>query len=349
MRCAARYSLFRGPARVGASLVTGLALFVLPARAVDCTPRTAQSTCFDADTLWVPASPTAFVGIPGASALPARSFALTADASYLSRPVVLSTLSPDPNGRDVRVVDDVVDATISGAYAPVRHLELTIALPMAVYRTGTGLSGVTTQSGPGLEGTALRDIRIGAAHDIVTLRPQGFRIDIATALVLSLPTGDASEFAGAREPVTSPGLSFSLRKGVFFAGADAGARIRRPVSIGGARLGTEIVSMLGAGIDALDRERLALAVEAWLYPTFLSQEQTFRDGVRVTEGTLVPAEWMLSARTRLGDVTLVGGFGTAIRLSSETRRSPTGETASDSFAGVTAPRVRATLVARWVH
>jgi hypothetical protein len=314
-----------------------------------CQPPTRQSTCFDADELWIPAAPSRFIGIAPARAPPARTWALGADMTYLSRPIVLRAGSPDPAGREVLVADDVIDVALAAAYSPVPHLELTAVVPAALYRSGTGLVGVTSQRGPPLPVAAFRDIRLGAAHDLVTIRPSTRDLDVAlgTRLEVALPTGDNQSFAGERGPIVAPSLSLDLRGGIFFSAAEIGARLRRPVEIGGARLGTQLVSTLGVGVNALAADKLSIALEGWLLPTLLSQRRTLPDGTTITAGDLAPTEWMLSARTRLDDTVFALGVGTALPLSSETRTSARGDESTEHFAGVTSPRFRAALVVRY--
>ncbi|HVU05343.1 MAG TPA: hypothetical protein VHE30_26530 [Polyangiaceae bacterium] len=338
-------------ARGTAPLILSLCAFgatELPPRSAlagDCSPRTAQSTCFDADQLWVPAAPSRFVGIPRASAGRRGTFTLGLDATYLSRPVVMLALSPDPAGRQVRVVDDVLDAALSGAWFPVEHLELSLVVPAALFRTGTGETGVTTQTGPSLSAQALRDVRLGAAQDLVEKRVGKGTVAAGARLDLALPTGDEGAFAGERDPVLAPSFAGEIRWGRVYGAASLGARLRRPVPLGGVRLGSQLVSMLGIGVGVLPE--LDVAAEAWALPTLLSQDRTLRDGVRVTDGALVPAEWMLSVRLKSGPFQFQGGFGTAIPLSGETRRSPTGVEATDHFAGVGTPRIRGVLILRY--
>lgn len=330
--------------------LAALVILSLPGAArAACQPPTRQSTCFDADELWSPAAPSRFIGIAAGRVLAARTYALGVDATYLSRPVVLETASPDPNGRAVRVVNDVVDVAAAFAYAPVSHLELTAIVPAAIYRSGTGLVGVTSQNGPTLPVTALRDVRLGIAHDVLLSprRDQRTAVGLATRLDLALPTGNDDAFAGERGPVVAPSASFDVTHGIFFAGAQLGVRLRRPVELGGARLGTQLTSTFGVGANVLPKDRLALGLEAWLLPTLLSQRRTLPDGTLVTSGTLFPAEWMLSGRTRIDDTVLALGLGSSVPWSSETRRATTGEESTTHFAGVTAPRFRAVLVLRY--
>src|SRR5437762_11678444 len=116
-----------------------LAMLSAQAYGADCTSGTRISPCFDADALWLPAAPTHFSSVPSSTALTSRTFSVGLGLGYLSKPVTLEALAPDPSGRTVLVVDDVIDASLTAAYAPMRHLELGLVVPMALYRTGTGL------------------------------------------------------------------------------------------------------------------------------------------------------------------------------------------------------------------
>jgi hypothetical protein len=247
----------------------------------------------------------------------------------------------------VPVVKTVADFAIAAAYAPVARLELSLVVPFAAHRTGTGLSGVTSQGGPGL-GAAFRDIRVGAGYGIVDTRvgDTGVRLTVMPRLDITLPTGDESSFAGERRVLLAPRLSAGLAHGRFFTESEIGARLREPVELGGARLGTEIVTALGVGVSTLDGGLLDVALEAWLRFTPISQE---RPGVGsgVLDGTLAPTEWMLSLRTQLESVSLRLGAGTAIPLSSETRRSVDGQESTEFVGGLTAPEFRAVFGVRY--
>ena len=97
-----------------------VALLVCPsARAADCTPRTQASPCIDMEPLWVPASPTPFLAVPSARALPAQTFALALHLSSATRPATIIAASPDPAGREVRVVDRLVGGALAAAYGIV--------------------------------------------------------------------------------------------------------------------------------------------------------------------------------------------------------------------------------------
>jgi len=331
--------------------LANLALVLLaagPARAADCTPATRTSTCFDADTLWTPAAPSRFHGIPSSSALSRGRYSLGVDVSYLSRPVTLKALSPDPSGRTVAVVDDVVDAALAAAYSPVAHLEVGFVLPAALYRTGTGLSGVTSRVGPALTTAALRDVRIGAGYDLVAPRTTGDspRFTAMSRLELALPTGDEGSFAGDRGPVLAPSVVFGLELGRGRLAAEEGARLRSPSDFGDARLGSQFVSSLGGSVEIVPR-LVGASLEAWILPNFLSTGRQLPDGTVVTSGALVPAEWLGSVWTHVSEVLVSMGGGTAIPLSNETRVGPDGVESTDHFAGVTTPRFRLVFTLRY--
>jgi hypothetical protein len=280
--------------------------------------------------------------------MPDRAYSLGLALVYLSQPVTMKALAPDPNGRTVLVVDDVVGASLTASYSAIGHLELGAVLPMNLYRSGTGLTGVTSQNGSSLSGASLRDIRIGAGHDLV-LHPapaDRVRFTAMARLELALPTGNEEAFAGNRSVVVAPSFSFGVRINRVLLAAQEGVRFRNSVEFGGARIATEFASNLGATIDIVPKGLFSLSTEFWLLPNFLSTERTEPDGT-VRSSTLVPAEWLASAWTRLSDVALGFGGGTAIPLSSETRKEPTGAQSSELFAGVTTPRYRFFLSARY--
>lgn len=319
------------------------------ARAADCTPPTAQSSCFDANTLHVPFAPSDFFLLPRAQAMPGRTWSLGLDLTALHHPVVLHAPSPDPKGRDIDVVRDAFDGALAIAGSPVNHLELGAALPFAFYRSGTGLSGVTSQTGPDLPKGAIRDIRVGGGYDLFRTQLRDRRTSFAgiLRLDLSFPTGKASAFAGERSLVGEPAIGAEMRSGPMFAAVEERARLRQPVAFGGQQLGTQWLSSIGVGMNTLAEERLAVVLEAYVAPYLDQRAYVLPDGTRVDAGAPVPAEWMFSARTRLHAFRVGIGFGTAIPLSSDKRVAPSGTESRETYAAVTSPSFRFALTLRY--
>lgn len=325
--------------------ILALALCAARARA-DCTPETRVSPCIDADPLWVPASPTPFVVVPSARALAQGAWSAGASVTYLARPITIVAASPDPKGREIRVLDDVFDGSVHGAYAPTPHLELLLAVPFTIARTGTGVGGITTQAPTSAGGAALGDVRVGAGHDLFAARSDDLVVHGMSRLQLALPTG--GDLAGSRGPTLAPSFVFDGSIGAFDIATEHGLRLRAASDLGGTRLGSQWLSSLGIAFRPLAGGRLAFALEAFFLPSLVPQRHTLPDGTRAF-GTLVPAEWMFSLRARPAtELTLKLGAGTSIPLSEETKRRPDGTETSDTFAGMTSPRFRAVLVVTYV-
>ena len=130
-------------------------------------------------------------------------------------------------------------------------------MPLTFGQGGAGLAPIT--GGDGLKDTAVRDMRFGFAYALRARtrapRPSasGRRSGLAARLEVSAPTGDADQFAGERSGVFVPSLAADWRHGRLFAGAEVGARLRPTTELLGARVGTQLVTALGAGYDILPR------------------------------------------------------------------------------------------------
>jgi hypothetical protein len=295
--------------------------------AVDCSPSSGISTCIDANALWIPAGRPRFAAIAPAIPMPDGVFAFGAALVYLSRPIVLVAPSPDPEGREIRVVDDRVDASLLWAYAPSARLELTLATPFVLNQNGAGGEGVASQSAPPLARTAARDPRIGAGYAIGDW--DGAALQARTEL--TLPLGEEQLYAGDGSFVLAPSLAAALALGPFFAGAELGARLRKSVPLADVRFGSQAVAALGAGVDLLPAERLSFGVEAIVMPSLVRQERARGDA------SLVPAEWLASVRSApLSDrallLQLAGGTGLPL---------------FDDELALTSPRFRLLLAVRY--
>lgn len=346
----ARPALFRSLLSLAA--ITALIVSTRPARAAHCSPASGLSTCINADELWFAAGPSRFVGIASAAPLGARKFSFGVGTSWVSRPIVLHASSPDPEGRDIFVVDDALDTTMLFAYGVTHRLELTTALPFTLYRSGAGVAGVTSQSGPPLTRTAVADPRIGAGFSVFHEASAGWQSDAKLLLDVSLPLGDQEDFAGQGSFVEAPALVAELGAGRFSAAGEIGARFRSARSIAGQRVGSELVSMLGLEVDILPRELLSFGAEGWLFPSLVSQDYRAANGTLLQNASIVSAEWLASLRSSPlahRELELQLGGGTGIPLSSARATLPDGTTRNESFSAVGTPNFRLVLSVRYTE
>jgi hypothetical protein len=314
-----------------------------PGRAADaeCRPASGISSCIDATSIWLPTGRPQFVVIAPAEPIPLEVFAFGAALAYANRPIVLVAASPDPEGREIRVVDHRVDLSLLWAYAPRERLELTFATPMVLYQTGAGAEGITSQRAPPLTSSAARDPRLGAGYSFVVPEPirRTTELAVKARTELLLPLGDKHLYAAESGFVLAPAIAASIHPGIFFAGAELGVRLRETTHLATTSLGSQLVSSLGLGIDILGRDQLSFGAEATLMPTLVAQNRARDDAV------LVPAEWLASLRSApFSDRALLLqlGGGTGLPLSSRADESGT-----EHHLGVTTPRLRLVLAVRY--
>lgn len=304
------------------------------ARASECKPVNGMSPCIDADNLWPHAGGGPFFAIGSTTTTPRGQIAFGLVGSFLTQPVGLGVASADPRGSTVFVVDKVLDATLLFAGGVADRLELTLAVPVALYQDGVGLPGATG-SGPAPSRSALRDVRAGFALALLARPRAGFRAGpaLTARFEVGIPVGTRSAFAGSPTAVAAPSLVFDYRVGRFDLAAEALARVRGEAALADAVVGTQIGGAVGVTFEALPDRWLTVGAEAFALPTIAAQ---LRDPHAAPDPRspmagppLVPAEWIASvstARLRGGDVVLSLGGGGSI---------PTG-----ARAALTSPRYR---------
>jgi hypothetical protein len=303
-----------------------------------CSLRATVSPCFDADAVWPAAGPSPFVTLPSPRALDDGTFALLAAAGVAVRPVTLVVPSPHPDGRVVPVLELTSTLTLAARYGLGRGIDLQAALPLVPYQSGTGAEGITSQQGEPVRAFTLRDPRVGFSS---TLLGRGDRSSfvLGTRLDLTLPLGEAGALAGAPGPAVAPALAATWAAGRVELALDLSARLRRAVSFGSVRQGSELVTGLGASFVLLEKPVLALAVETFARPPLVARP------VASGGDRSLPAEWLASARfrpTRAARWSVQAGAGAGLPLS---RARPDGE--PRAALGVTAPRFRALAVFRY--
>ncbi|MDB4935457.1 MAG: outer membrane protein OmpA [Labilithrix sp.] len=302
------------------SLFTGL-----EAQAKECT-NPLVNTCINSDTFWPNPGPTRFATVAGTETVGEGQVGFGLIATYLSRPVVLRVATPGPGGSDQFVVDNQVTGNFLFAYGVTQRLQLDFALPVTFVQTGAGTSPLT--GGDDLHDTAVRDLRFGFAYAIVPrdrvspdAQAQKSSGALTGRMTISAPTGDSSDFAGERSAVFAPSLAGDYRMGIVFAGLEVGARLRPVTEFAGARIGPQLTTALGAGVDVIDHERLSIMAEARSYVNFAEQHDTAQSAFGISSRpngkSITPAEWMLAVRTApllAGDISFLAGGGGPIPI-----------------------------------
>jgi hypothetical protein len=299
-----------------------LALLVLweaDARAKECS-NPLVDTCINSDTYWPSPGPQRFARVTGTETLGSGEVGFGLISTYLSRPVKLVVASPGPSGTDTFVVDNQVNGNFLFAYGVTDRLELDLALPVTFVQSGAGTSPVT--GGRGLKDTAVRDLRFGFAYALIPperVAPEAAKqpFSLAARFAVTAPNGDNSDFAGERTAVFVPDVAGAYHIQRFFFGAELGMRIRPTAEFAGARVGTQLVTGLGAGMSIFDRDRLSISLEGLAMLNFAEQHDTRQTafGIESTPNgkTITPAEWMLAAHSApflAGDLRfMIGGGG----------------------------------------
>jgi len=308
------------PSLLVSSAVT---LTLSSAAKADCS----TSPCLDAEPAWLSPSALRFALISDTNSPKAAQVGLGATASFRLGPAVLNVPAPNRDGRDVNLLRHATDLSLAARLGIGNRLELTLLLPAGLYQRGAGIKGITHQSAPEIPTTTLHDPRLGFGYSLPTASPQfGAKLRFEA----KLPLGNTAALSGEQSFVASPALALSSRLGGFFAGAELGARLRRPVDFFGARVGSQGLLAAGAGY-ALAAARLSFAAELYLLPSL----------VRADRIRYLPAEWLASVRyapQALSGVSLGVSGGSGLPLS--------GNAAGSSFAlGV--PAFRSGLFVRF--
>ncbi len=323
-------------------LPVALLVALLPgrARATDCSGI--YSPCIDGDNFWPHAGPSRFVGVGSAETVAAQQVGVGLVTTYQKQPIVLRVSQPGPGGSDQNAIDDQVNGTFLWAYGVTNRLELDLAVPLTFIQSGAGLSPLT--GGNGLKDTAVRDMRFGFTYAIVPHarvapmeRPEAF--GLAARLEVSAPTGDSDQLAGERSGVLVPSVAADWRLQRLFVGAEVGARLRPTTELDGARIGSQIVTAVGVGVDILPRELLSATLEGWALPNLAEQHDVSVSSfslVSTPNGKYIaPAEWQLAVRTAplpSGDLSVQLGGGGGLPITS---------------GAPTMPNYRFTLGVRW--
>lgn len=329
--------------RVGSALALGLGLAsAAPAQAqsTECQPDTGITPCIDANSLWLPtgAAHGFALSSPVALARGKVGLAIAAQASF--RVLTAELPSPAAEGREVRLIDRVVEENLLLAAGLGRNWELGLALSLILRQSGTGSEGLTSQRGDSLDRTATRDPRLGLSY-AAALTPA---LALKPRLELGLPFGNRAAYASAGGLTFAPALPIEWRLGPLTVGAELALRLRRAVELGSVRWGSQAATTLGLYLSVLAQQRLGLGAELFLLPSLVSATSA-RSRAFSLETRVLPAEWLASVRARPHadePWTVALGLGAALALSSEASAAGTRH-----FVAPTGPGLRVLAQVRY--
>lgn len=293
------------PQRGGAALAAAVAAlcWCAAARAEACPALPSVSRCFDVDSVWPTPRAGHFYTLPDVTSPSAQAVGLSVVGTALAEPLRVSAASPDPEGRELLVVEQRYGVTALLAYAPSSRLDTYVAASL-VHQSGSGWSGLYSRAAPAWRSTGLRAARLGAEFVLA-------RVDVPLPLLwrvgyqLVLPWGDS--FARSRTFTSAPSSSLAIESGPISVATRVEWRSRSPVHVGQWRIGSELRTTLGLALTAW-QPWIVPAAELWLAPSLLRQP--------ADEGTLVSSEWLLLVGSRPQPwISVQVGLGAALPLS----------------------------------
>lgn len=313
------------------------------AAASHCEPHP-HSSCVPSNQQWLVSAPSHFAVIPEAAVLAGGSLSLALAGVYQHQPLKLEALSPDGAGREIPLVEHVVDTQALFAAGLGSGFEFTSALRLVTYQEGSGIGAARSRasSEPSLAQNAVRDPLFGIGYTLIAADPPHRRHALRLRSDFSLPLGDAQSFASEPGGVVAPAMTFQWRAGRFSVAGDAGLRLRRSATLADVRYGSQLSVAAGLAVEVL-RDALFLAVEATALPGIGSPASP-PDGA---ETRWIPAEWAFTVSLFTGQVySLLASAGGGLPLSSRSGGTENSGFDADSFVGLGAPRVRSLLVLR---
>ncbi len=284
-------------------LLTALVLLAIArpaaAQTSDCFPRDELSTCIAADNLWPHAGGGRwFSHAPTQTAAEgAVSFGFV--PSFIYQPIGLRVSSPDPEGTTIYAVEAALGATFLAGLGVTDRLEVGFAAPVVLFQEGASKADIVG-SDQRLPRSAIGDLRFGARFGILERAGDAEGVGLSARFEIAAPSAQADAFSGHASASYAPGIAFDHRIGDFSWGVDVGGRFRRAVLLATNVIGSQLTVSAGAGYDFLDDGWLSANLEAFavihLSAQYDLEQGNFESDV-VDAGPLVPAEWLLSART----------------------------------------------------
>ncbi|MCC6215966.1 MAG: hypothetical protein IT376_13960 [Polyangiaceae bacterium] len=278
--------------------------------------------CLDAQSAWL-APGRQGASIVGAARTPPGGAATAGLAlGWMSRPIVLVAPAPDPDGRELHLVDHALDLTWLLGLGIGAGVALELAAPVVLWQSGAGSDAAVSSRPAPLAPTAVRDPRIGLAAQV--LGDDRSRAAATARLVVVTPLGDEEALAGERSAVVAPGAAGGWRSGAWELVGAVDARFRPRVRLADAILDDQLVAHVGSRLRLAARDALSLTLDAWAAPVLATQPRG---------DAVIPGEWSLGVGSRPASaVSLHLSGGTGLPLGGGGAFAPG------------APRARATLV-----
>jgi hypothetical protein len=326
-----------------------LLLVLAPAEAkAACNQAGAGLGCFDANPGQGPADPGSFQWFGEGKVLEPKAGALTLNYRYVDAPLEVAVPSGMPEGRVAKVVAYTNRLELRAAAGIGRGLDVSIAVPAAVYQEGSGSESVSSQNPATIDTSGLGDVRLALRSE---LPAQGRHFNWTLRLEMTLPTGNERAYLGAIGPTEAVTTNLAFNYDRWVVVADLGARVAKPQRFADVIIGSHLLVGLGAAFHILSNESLTVALEGQLRPMLSSapeQVSTDATGTQSRATTVIPAEWMasISSRPAKGSISFSLGAGTGLGLSrrevkpvSTLSNGPLEPRVEESFAAPTTPRI----------
>ncbi len=197
-----------------------------PATATAQTPTVDYRPQFSVERLTPPPGPGTFVQVEDGDVVPHKGYTFAVVTSLATRPLVIRHAID--GGVMSEPVSLRVGADILAAYGFRNRYQFGLAIPVVVFQDGDRLQRLDLpdeNADEPLAATTLGDIRVSGKVRLVEPR-HGYGLAAATDVIVTLPTGDDSQFTGEAGPVFEGRLVGSYRHRRFAAAVNAGARIR---------------------------------------------------------------------------------------------------------------------------
>lgn len=317
----------------------GLGLLALthprPAQATDCNAP--QSPCVPASPLWIRAGHSRWQSLPSPELGQPGALSLNLTSEYAYKPLLLGVPSPDPEGREIRLVHHRVGTTVGMRYSPLDRAEVGLSVPFVVYQSGAGTAAVTDRSAEPIPSAALADPRLEGRYRLAETDYGA----VDAGMLLAIPLGDRTAHAGEPSFVIAPELIWGGRLGRFGLSGGLGFRLRKAVDLGNATYGSQFALQLAFDAEIIERW-LSVTAEAQVL-SGLSAREVQLDAETRTSHLERPAEWWAGIRSEpIEGLQLSLLAGTALPFGSESTRN-----GSESFASLGAPRFHGFFDARY--